>query len=154
MIYLRPTLRQASSPAGSSATSEGYSGQTYIEVQPTNLSSNSESGSDRVHLYVPYSAQFPFNPDAKLAWKSVPGTLAPFGTIVPSTTGAIKLRQFSLTRRPSRPQPSVSIRQRRAVLYAKLLSTYQICRSAGKLQLAFYRVIHCIHARILRCIAG
>lgn len=49
------------------------------------------------------------------SWKGVPGTLAPFGTVVPSTTGPSKLTQPGETRMPSRPQPRVSIKQSRAV---------------------------------------
>jgi len=48
------------------------------------------------------------------SWKGVPGTFVPLGTTVPSTMGP---RSFvhSLNRRPSRPQPRVSRKTKRAV---------------------------------------
>lgn len=52
------------------------------------------------------------------SWYGVPGTLAPLGTVVPSTTGPIKFLHES-KRRPSSPHPMVSIRQRRAVFMAR-----------------------------------
>lgn len=42
------------------------------------------------------------------SWNDVPGTLAPFGTMVPGTTGAMSAAQAGLTLSPSRPHPMVS----------------------------------------------
>ena len=53
------------------------------------------------------------------SWNGVPGTLAPFGTTVPATTGPSNLVQAGYSS-ASRPQPSVSIKQLRAVSYASL----------------------------------
>ena len=43
--------------------------------------------------------------------KSVPGTLAPLGTMMPGTTGAMRAAQAGETLSPSRPHPIVSARQ-------------------------------------------
>jgi hypothetical protein len=51
----------------------------------------------------------------------VPGTFAPFGTIVPGTIGPRSFVQAG-NDSASRPQPSVSIRQLRAVSYASALA--------------------------------
>ena len=48
------------------------------------------------------------------SWNWVPGTLAPCGTTVPGTIGPSSLRHAGYSS-ASRPQPSVSIRQLRAV---------------------------------------
>jgi len=48
------------------------------------------------------------------SWNWVPGTFAPCGTTVPGTTGPSNFRQAGYSR-ASMPQPSVSIRQLRAV---------------------------------------
>jgi hypothetical protein len=50
----------------------------------------------------------------------VPGTFAPFGTTVPCTMGPISLVHAGYDS-ASKPQPSVSIRHSRAVLYASSL---------------------------------
>src|SRR5438552_3753330 len=56
------------------------------------------------------------------SWNCVPGTLAPLGTTVPGTIGPSSLVQAGYDSASS-PQPSVSIRQCRAVSYASLLVT-------------------------------
>ena len=48
------------------------------------------------------------------SWNCVPGTLAPLGTTVPGTIGPSSLVQAGYSS-ASKPQPSVSIRQLRAV---------------------------------------
>ena len=73
-----------------------------VEVEPANHGADVEGGLNRIKL------------------KCVPGTRAPFGTMVPGTIGPSSLVQAGYSS-ASRPQPSVSIRQLRAVSYASSL---------------------------------
>ena len=56
------------------------------------------------------------------SWNWVPGTRAPFGTVVPGTMGP-RCFAHSGKRSARKPQPSVSMRQWRAVSNASALST-------------------------------
>lgn len=92
-----------------------------VEIEPTDLGSNSESTTtERTRKFQKLANSSITAERIKTAytgsiWKEVPGILVPLGTTVPGTIGSMRALHSGETLNPSRPQPIVSMRQRRAV---------------------------------------
>lgn len=89
--------------------------ETVVEIQVPDHRANIEGTTNRVQLVVSSGDPRSYMRGQTLFLSNGIDTQdAPFGTMVPSTTGPKSLEHPS-KRNPSRPQPMVSMRQRRAV---------------------------------------